>query len=485
MEYESEWREICQRRPHCRILREGAYWRDVAKVILTALPSAPNLFSLSPCLNSGVEDAPVAVGCLAKDFLPDSINFSWTYQNQSAVSHTDLKIFPSQMSGPTYTATSQVILPALDVLQDSYLVCKASHLNSNKQVQVSLPDTTSSSPNVTVYIPPRDAFSNSGLRKSKLICQVTDFRPREIKLTWLREGRPVSSGFSTGQVLPDGSGTYFLQSSLTINESDWLSQSTFTCRVDHLNAQFQKNVSSSCAISTDSPIEAFAIPPSFASIFVTKSAKLTCVVTNLPTYDSLSISWTRKDGQLLKTKVKVSSSHPNGTFTAEGEATVCAEEWNSGEAFKCIVTHSDHPVPLKKEIFKPQEVDLHAPSVYLLPPNPEELSLRESATVTCMMKDFSPPDVFVQWMHKGQPIPSEKYVTSSPHQDPQKGGRYFSYSILTVSEAQWNSGDPFTCVVAHEALPLSSTERTVDKSTGKPTLVNVSLVLADTTNTCY
>lgn len=127
----------------------------------------------------------------------------------------------------------------------------------------------------------------------------------------------------------------------------------------------------------------------------------------------------------------------------------------------------------------------HAPAVYLLPPNPEELSLREEATLTCLLRDFSPADVLVQWRHKGQPIPSEKYVTSIPQQEPQKDGLYFSHSILTVSEEHWNAGDSYTCVVVHEALPLSVTEKTVDKSTGKPSFVNVSLVLSDAINTCY
>lgn len=415
-----------------------------------------------------MKDAPVAVGCLAKDFLPDSIDFSWSYQNRSAVSNTDLKIFPSLMRGSTYTATSQVILHANDAFQgeDSYLVCKTRHPRGDKEVQVPLRDHIINSPNVTVYIPPSDAFSSSSPRTSKLICQATNFRPNKIKLTWLQEGRPVLSGISTGQVLPDGSGTYLLQSSLTINENDWLSQNTFTCRVEHEGAQFQKNVSSTCfSEGPELPSEAFAIAPTFASIFVTKSAKLTCLVTNLPTAQNPNITWTRANGQPLETTIKLSLSHLNGTFSAEGEATVCAEDWNAGEIFKCTVIHPNHPVPLKKEIFKQQGAVMHAPAVYLLPPAPEELTLREAATLTCLMRDFSPADVFVQWRHKGQPIPSEKYVTSSPQQEPQKAGLYFSHSTLTVSEENWNAGDSYTCVVVHEALPLSVTEKTVDKST--------------------
>lgn len=125
------------------------------------------------------------------------------------------------------------------------------------------------------------------------------------------------------------------------------------------------------------------------------------------------------------------------------------------------------------------------PAVYVQPPSREQLSLRESASITCLVKSFSPPDVFVQWLQRGQPVSSDMYVTSAPMPEPQAPGLYFAHSILTVSEEDWSAGETYTCVVAHEALPYSVTERTVDKSTGKPTLYNVSLVMSDMASTCH
>lgn len=124
------------------------------------------------------------------------------------------------------------------------------------------------------------------------------------------------------------------------------------------------------------------------------------------------------------------------------------------------------------------------PSVYVMPPTREQLSLRESASVTCLVKGFSPPDVLVQWMQRGQPLSPDTYVTSAPRPEPQAPDSYFVHSVLTVSEESWSAGEPYTCVVVHEALPHTVTERTVDKSTGKPTLYNVSLVMSDTASTC-
>lgn len=288
-------------------------------------------------------------------------------------------------------------------------------------------------------------------------------------MSWLQDGKRVESGVTTDKVEAEAKGpgplTFKVTSSLTITESNWVNQNMFTCLVEHNGLSFQKNVSSTCSSSTSSGITVFTIPPSFSGIFLTKMAKLSCLVTNLATYDSLTISWTRQNGEVLKTHVSITESHPNATFSATGDATVCVEDWDSGDKFTCTVTHTDLPSPLKDSISKPKNVIKHMPSVYVMPPTREQLSLRESASITCLVKGFSPPDVFVQWMQRGQPLSSDTYVTSAPMPEPQTPDSYFVHSILTVSEENWSAGEPYTCVVGHEALPHTVTERTVDKST--------------------
>lgn len=409
------------------------------------------------------------MGCLARDFLPNSISFSWKYQNNSDISQ-GVRTFPTLRTGNKYTATSQVLLSRKNVLEgsDEYLVCKVRHGNNNKDLHVPIPAGTEMSPNVSVFVPPCDAFSGPAPRRSRLYCEVTNFSPKEITVSWLQDGKPVKSGFTTEPVTAENKGsklrTYKVVSSLTITESDWLNLSVYTCRVDHRGLPFWKNVSSSCAASPSTDILAFAIPPSFAHTFITKSAKLTCLVTNLASYDTLNISWSSQSGEALETNMKLIESHTNGTFSAEGVAHVCAEDWNSRKEFVCTVTHRDLPSPQKKTISKPNEMN-RPPAVYVLPPACEQLILRESVTVTCLVKGFSPADVLVQWLQRGQPLPSDKYVTSAPMPEPQAQGLYFAYSTLTVAEEEWNSGETYTCVVVHEALPHTVTERTVDKST--------------------
>uniref|UniRef100_A0ACB8EX77 Uncharacterized protein n=1 Tax=Sphaerodactylus townsendi TaxID=933632 RepID=A0ACB8EX77_9SAUR len=125
------------------------------------------------------------------------------------------------------------------------------------------------------------------------------------------------------------------------------------------------------------------------------------------------------------------------------------------------------------------------PSVYVLPPPAEQLALRETATVTCLLKDFYPNDIFVRWMRNDEPVaPSEYYTSDQPMQGNQEQKRCRLHT-LNVKEQDWSYGATYTCVVGHEALPLQTTQKTVDKNTGKPTLVNVSLVLSDVASSCH
>ncbi|KAL1783628.1 immunoglobulin heavy chain [Sigmodon hispidus] len=266
------------------------------------------------------------MGCLAWDFLPSYISFSWNYQNNTEVEQ-GVRTFPTLRAGNKCMATSQVLLSHKNVLEDSdeYLVCKVHHDSKNKDLLVPLPVVTTINPNVTVFIPPHNAFSDPA----------------------------------------------------------------------------PQNVSSPCAANPYTDILALPIPSSFVDIFLNKSAKLTCLVTNLATYDTLNISWATQTGEPLKTNIELTESHPNGTFSVRDMANVCVEDWDNRKKFVCTVTHRELPLPQKKVISKPINVAKHPLAVYMLPPAREQLILRESATITCLVKGFSPSDIFVQWLQRG------------------------------------------------------------------------------------
>uniref|UniRef100_A0A8B9UKY5 Ig-like domain-containing protein n=1 Tax=Anas zonorhyncha TaxID=75864 RepID=A0A8B9UKY5_9AVES len=131
------------------------------------------------------------------------------------------------------------------------------------------------------------------------------------------------------------------------------------------------------------------------------------------------------------------------------------------------------------------ERDAKPPALYVFPPPPEQLNAHETATVTCLAKGFNPPDLFIRWLRNGEPLPASSYVTMPPVAESQLARSYFTYSALSVATEDWGAGNVFTCLVGHERLPLQVAQKSVDKSSGKPTSVNVSLVLSDTASSCY
>lgn len=57
----------------------------------------------------------MALGCLARDFLPSSVTFSWNYKNSSKVSSQNIQDFPSVLRGGKYLASSRVLLPSVSI----------------------------------------------------------------------------------------------------------------------------------------------------------------------------------------------------------------------------------------------------------------------------------------------------------------------------------------------------------------------------------
>ncbi|XP_067834115.1 class I histocompatibility antigen, F10 alpha chain-like [Heptranchias perlo] len=69
----------------------------------------------------------------------------------------------------------------------------------------------------------------SDTKPAQLSCLVTGFYPRDIELTLLRNGRPISDTDSTG-ILPNHDGTYQIKRWVEIGPEDG---ATYSCQVDH------------------------------------------------------------------------------------------------------------------------------------------------------------------------------------------------------------------------------------------------------------
>ncbi|MGH0154368.1 UNVERIFIED_CONTAM: hypothetical protein FKN15_026933 [Acipenser sinensis] len=68
---------------------------------------------------------------------------------------------------------------------------------------------------------------------SEVTCHVTGFYPREVEVTWLRDGQgPLEEGVWSGEVLPNMDGTYQVRKTLTVSPEEQ-ERHRYTCQVDH------------------------------------------------------------------------------------------------------------------------------------------------------------------------------------------------------------------------------------------------------------
>ena len=86
-------------------------------------------------MSSPSDERMVALGCLARIFIPNSFSFSWKLNN-STVSSERFWTFPAVLRDGLWSASSQVVLPSSSAFQgpDDYLVCEVQHPKGGKTV---------------------------------------------------------------------------------------------------------------------------------------------------------------------------------------------------------------------------------------------------------------------------------------------------------------------------------------------------------------
>uniref|UniRef100_A0A8D0FJX7 Ig-like domain-containing protein n=1 Tax=Strix occidentalis caurina TaxID=311401 RepID=A0A8D0FJX7_STROC len=421
-------------------------------------PKSPGLFPLVSCGPVATQDL-YAVGCVAVGFLPDSLTLTWTDSSNATVAASDaVATYPSVLATGRYTAASRLRLPLSEGKARQPFYCRATHPQGTRVVEVSNPGPSNQPLTLTLHPPSRDDFEGP-YRNSTLLCQIRGARHPTDTVRWLKNGVPFQNGVNTENWVAGTLGSYVTNSRVGVTEAEWDAGTTYTCQVGEELRNTSKALECGCKWKVT------AVPPLFADIFQAKVAKLTCKVANMPTTEGLGVTWWKENGEELPTKTSPQVLQANGLYSAEGVATVCADDWEKGEVFTCH--------------------NAKAPSIYVFPPATEQLSQRELATVTCLAKGFNPPDIFFRWLRNGEPMPEPDYVTFPPIPESQTSASYVTYSVLTVTAQDWGADNIFTCLVGHEQLPLQVAQKSVDKASGKPTAVNVSLVLTDAASACY
>lgn len=232
-------------------------------------------------------------------------------------------------------------------------------------------------------------------------------------------------------------------------------------------------------------------PPSPLDLYVHKSPKITCLVVDLASTEGMSLTWSRDSGEPVHPDGLKEETQFNGTVSVTSTLPVDTQDWIEGETYHCTVNHPDLPKSLVRSIAKtpgepqaqgrgrasPREPGLTphppagqraAPEVYVFLPPEEDEGTTDRVTLTCLIQNFFPADISVQWLRNDRPMQAGQQATTRPHTVPGARRAFFVFSRLEVSRQDWEEQNSFACQVVHEALPNSRVfKKTVSKTPGK------------------
>uniref|UniRef100_A0A3B3IH02 Ig-like domain-containing protein n=1 Tax=Oryzias latipes TaxID=8090 RepID=A0A3B3IH02_ORYLA len=438
------------------------YWGKGTTVTVTSdTPTqAPNVFPLMPCGPQSRDT--VTLGCLAVDFTPSSLTFSWTQGSNNLENITQ---YPSILKNDKYLGISQVEVSRQDWDAKKTFQCAANHLGERT---TSLPftkqDVLFRSPNLTT------SFSlDEEKQQASFYCFAKDFSPRTHEIIWQKVGSEKASildetsVFSEGRNDTNGAKLYSAASLLTVNPTELTSGATFTCvfkgkgvnNTDVLEKVLIDNFSFAA-------VDLKIIGPTYRDILVKQSGKITCQI-HVNNGELEKMLWENEN------EVEMAGTVKNEGLKKKEELVldITYDEWHQGSVvyFLCfLVLAGEH---------------VQRPSVFMLPP--VEHAKNKEVTLTCSVKDFFPEEVFIAWLVDDDVVDSKyKTSTTSPV---EKQGSYLVYSQLTLTDDQWKqSGVVYSCAVYHESITNST--RSIVRSIGfstddKNNLVNLNLNISE------
>ncbi|XP_041095462.1 titin-like isoform X2 [Polyodon spathula] len=404
-----------------------------------ASPSPPTLFPLVASCGSPVATVPLTIGCLATEFMPSSVTYSWMDDSRTAFPSDKYRQYPPVQRGGTFSSTSQLSVSSEEWENSEFFICKVTSSTYTVEIPVRKPVIVSTDPPEIslVHLPCKDVKTPTFV----LTCIVVDFHSEDITVKWSVNGIPLmdekSSLILNKEKGKDKAFTFI--SRQEISRDEWKKGSTFSCIVTHGKTTTNKNISMCTACSSTEPTIYLQKPP-FEAVLKGKHVSADCLVVGLK--DSI-ISWIvdgrEKDSQSVDSKL-----NGNNTQSITKRLTVSAAEWKSYNKISCKVKH---PCFTKEASITRETGPYKKPVLELLRPSEDHLGA-DSAELVCIITGFFPSDIYVKWQKGDKEIDAGLYKNNPVV--PEKGGvSYSTFSRLTIPKNEWMTRNTYSCVAAH------------------------------------
>uniref|UniRef100_G1T804 Ig-like domain-containing protein n=1 Tax=Oryctolagus cuniculus TaxID=9986 RepID=G1T804_RABIT len=298
-------------------------------------------------------------------------------------------------------------------------------------------------PSVILFPPSSEELKDN---KATLVCLINDFYPRTVKVNWKADGNSVTQGVDTTQPSKQSNNKYAASSFLSLSANQWKSYQSVTCQVTHEGHTVEKSLApAECQPAVTPSVILF--PPSSEELKDNK-ATLVCLINDFYP-GTVKVNW-KADGTPVTQGVDTTqpSKQSNSKYAASSFLSLSANQWKSYQSVTCQVTHEGHTV--EKSLAPAECQPVVTPSLTLFPPSSEELK-DNKATLVCLINDFYPGTVTVNWKADGTSI-TQGMDTTQPSKE--SNNKYAASSFLSLSANQWKSYQRATCQVTHEGQAM-------------------------------
>uniref|UniRef100_H9GTZ5 Ig-like domain-containing protein n=1 Tax=Anolis carolinensis TaxID=28377 RepID=H9GTZ5_ANOCA len=302
-------------------------------------------------------------------------------------------------------------------------------------------DTNTIKPSVAISRAPLDISLKNAVALI-LICDVSGFFPKEISISWKKNGMPLNETLYNNGMAKAAGNVYTTYSILTIGRDEPGGKGgSYSCVVHHSSSD--KPITT----SENVPMDFFEPKAPLVELLQSidqkeKTVMLKCMASNYRP-SKVSIRW--KSGPQNRNEASAEQAMSDGTYRASSQFQIPISQWKSVESNTCEVVHKETNFTVVK---KTTRKDWIVPTALTLSLSTTPfchstgLENRSSIILFCSVHGYSLEKMQITWEIGGKVQQDSKAEAYQQSED-----QFYTTSNLTLSLKEWNKLQEYTCKV--------------------------------------